>query len=364
MHKSVIALLCGAASFFSAHCASAAEGSDFYRGKTISLVVNYTTGGPTDTEARILARHLIKHIPGEPAIIVRNMAGAGGMIGVNWLGQVAPPDGLTIGYLTALAGAAVQDTSSLKIDPNAIPFIAGVESLAVYYARTDTQGGLSKPVDLMTKSGFWVGGLTPDSAKDIKLRAELDLLGLSYKYISGYAGAAEARLALERNEVQLTAESLPTYRVSIEPALVDTGKAIALWYDAASKNIENGDPDAAGIKALPFERFYREVKGEPPKSELWSMSVLMGELATRFLRTIHVPPNTPRESIAVLRQAFGELDSDPEYRADAVKTITYVPRFSVGPDAGRAFHDSVAIDPGMKSFIRDYVAKGYAMVGK
>ena len=73
--------------------ACADERADFYKGKTISFVLNYTVGGPTDTEARLLARHLHKYIPGSPTIVVKNMGGAGGAIGINWLGQVAPGDG-------------------------------------------------------------------------------------------------------------------------------------------------------------------------------------------------------------------------------------------------------------------------------
>ena len=341
-----------------------AQTSDFYKGRQISIVVNYTTGGPTDTEARLLSRHLARHIPGEPNIVVRNMAGAGGMIAVNWLGQVAPPDGLTLGYFTALGGASAEGTDSLKIDPTSIPFIAGVKSLQVYYARSDLGGGLKTAEDLMTKNGFWVGGLTPDSPKDLQLRAAMDLLGRSYRYITGYAGAAEVRLALEQNEVQATAESLPTYRVSIEPALIKTGKAIPLWYDTSAENVEAGDPDAVGIDALPFPRYYRKVKGAPPDNDLWRMNALLTELSTTLLRTIHVPPNTSPALIAILRKAVDETQNDPAYRADALTTIKYAPRFSTGADADRIYRQSVQVDAHMRSFIQSYIAKGVAMVGK
>lgn len=342
----------------------AADPNDFYRGKQISLLVNYTAGGPTDTEARLLARHLPNHISGEPAIAVRNMAGAAGMIGANWLGQVALKDGLTLGYLTGMAAAATQGVASLKIDPMKMIFLAGVESVSVTYARTDTQGGLRAPEDLMAKSGFWLGGLTPDSAKDLNLRAELDLLGLSYKYISGYPGAAEARMALEQNEVQLTSESLPTFRSSIEPALVNTGKVIPLWYDTSAKYRESGDPDLAGVKAMPFQTYYRKVKGPPPDNDLWRMNNLLMELSTSLLRTIQMPPDSPRDAVELLRAAVAALPNDPDYRADAIHTLTYAPRFAIGAAAEKAYHDSVNPDPAIRQFIQDYTAKGYALVGK
>ena len=342
----------------------AAETADFYKGKTISLVVNFTSGGPTDTEARIMARHLGKHIPGEPTITVRNMGGAGGMIGANWLGQVAPRDGLTIGYLTGVAVAAAQGSPALKIDPISIPFIAGVEAVSVYYGRTDTGGGLRGPEELMGKQDFWVGGLTPDSSKDINLRAELELLGISHKYISGYPGAAEVRMALEKNEVQVTSESLPTFRMSIDPALVKTGKAVPLWYDTSAKFWDKGHPDAIATGALPFAAFYRKVKGEPPNNDLWRMNALVAEFATSLLRTIHLPPGPPPETVGILRKAVAAMSQDADYRAEALQILKYVPGFSLGPEAQKIYLSSANIEPGMRALIRSYVEKGYALTGK
>ncbi len=336
--------------------------SEFYRGKTISLVVNYTSGGPTDAEARLLARHLPKYIPGNPAIVVRNMGGAGGMIGVNWLGQVAAPDGLTVGYVTGVVGATAHETPSLKVDATKFPFVAGVEGISVYYARSDL--GISKPADIMSKKNFWIGGLTPDNDKDLRLRAELDLLGIPYRYLSGYPGAAEARLALERDEIQFTVESMPTYRVSIEPALVKTGQATPVWYDTQAAASGAPHPDAAGIDALPFESFYREVKGAPPDSDLWRMLILLKEIGGTFQRTINFPPGAPPEAVEIWRAAIARLQDDADYRADCVRTIKFAPRFLLGPKVEKIFYQSMRVDPALKAFIQDYIETGKAMVGK
>lgn len=348
-----------------ASAAMAGDPSDFYKGKQLSLVVNYTAGGPTDTEARLLARHLPKHIPGAPQIIVRNMGGAGGMIGVNWLGQIAPADGLTFGYMTGLAGASAHDTPSLKVDATKLPFISGVEGISVYYIRSDVGGGVAGPADIMTKSGFWVGGLTPDNDKDLRIRCELDLLGLKYRYISGYTGAAEARLALEQNEIQFTAESMPTYRMTIEPALVKTGKVVTTWYDTTDEASGAPHPDAEGIAALPFQSFYRVMKGDPPRdSLLWRACILLNEIGAVFQRTINLPPGSPPEALTLLRQAIEGLVGDEDYRRDALNTIKFVPRFPMGPKIERVFRDTLTPDPNIKAFILDYIEQGKAMVGK
>ena len=105
----------------SAHAQDAAL-ADFFRGKTVTFTINFTVGGSTDLEGRLWAKHLRKHLPGQPNIIVQNMGGAGGTIGTNWLGQVARPDGLTIGYLTGSAGKQAMGESQL-VDVNTLTYI-------------------------------------------------------------------------------------------------------------------------------------------------------------------------------------------------------------------------------------------------
>ena len=342
--------------------AANAQTSDFYRGKTISFVVNYTSGGPTDTEARLLARHLPKHIPGAPVIVVRNMGGAGGLIGVNWLGQVAAEDGLTVGYMTGMVGAQAHGTPALKVDVRKFQFVASTEGNTVSYVRTDV--GVKKPEDILTKKNFWIGGLTPENDKDLRMRVELDLLGIPYRYISGYPGAAEARLALERSEIQFTSESMPTYRASIEPSLVKTGTVAPVWYDTQADASDRAHPDAEGIDAMPYDYVYRKAKGEPPKNDMWRMHQLLKEIGTTFQRTIVFPQGAPKEAVEIWRAAIQKTSQDPDYRSDAVKTMQYAPRFLLGARTEQIFRETMEVDDGLKAFIHDYIEKGKAMVGK
>ena len=356
--RSLVALGLLLGCFDAAH----ADPAEFYKGRQISLVVNYTSGGPTDTEARLLARHLSRHVPGNPTFIVRNMGGAGGMIGINWLGQLAPQDGFTMGYVTGLAGAAAHDTLTLKVDATKFGFVAGVEGITVVYGRSDLGGGMSRPEDLLTKKDFWIGGLSPDNDKDLRLRAELDLLGLKYHYVSGYPGAAEARLALERSEIQLSAESMPTYRMSIEPGLVKPGQAIPLWYDVVDGLSPH--PDAAGIDALPFEMFYRKMRGDLPSGMLWEAHLLMKELGFTFQRVIVTPPNVPADALQALRAGIVAMREDPDYQRDALATIKFVPRFAMGAKAEDLFRSKLNPDPKVKEFLATYTEQGKAIAGK
>ena len=239
-----------------AACGADAQTAPFYQGKQLTLLINFTPGGPTDTEGRLVARHLGAHIPGNPAIIARNIPGAGGLIGANYVGEVAPPDGLTLGYFTGFGSKAMMADPALRVNILKFAFVAAGPGISVTYIRSDVPPGLKVPADILKAKDFWAGGLTPDSDKDVRERMELDFLGLHYNYISGYKGSPEARLALQQNEIQMYPESMPTYRSSIEPGLVKTGEVIPVWYDP----LDDGEnfyksPDAEGIPALPYDQF-------------------------------------------------------------------------------------------------------------
>jgi len=129
----------------------AAERS-FYQGKNVNFIINFAAGGPTDIEGRIVARHLAKHIPGNPTIIVQNMAGAGGVTGINFLGEAAKRDGLTMGYFTGPYNHQMMKSASLRTDLMKVPFIASVGSVTVCYIRSDVPPGIKKPTDIAKRS--------------------------------------------------------------------------------------------------------------------------------------------------------------------------------------------------------------------
>ena len=95
----------------------------YYQGKNITFFINFSAGGPTDIEGRIVARHLARHIPGNPVILVQNMSGGGGVTGINYLGEVAKHDGLTLGYFTGPYNHQMMKSSTLRIDLMKVPFI-------------------------------------------------------------------------------------------------------------------------------------------------------------------------------------------------------------------------------------------------
>ena len=244
----------------------AANGAEraFYQGKTLTMVINFAAGGPTDVEGRVIAKHLSKHIPGQPTLIMQNMGGGGGITATNYLGEVVKKDGFTLGYFTgSLFHQQVKDPG-LRVDLAKFGFIAGVHGVTVSYIRTDTAPGVKRPEDFVKTTGFTAAGLGVSSSKDIRFRLSFDLLGLKYKYVTGYNSSSIARLAVQRNEAQYHDETLPGYRTGVEPQMVKTGMVVPLYY--TDLVLPSGEimisPDVPEV--LPFTHYYKKLLGKEP----------------------------------------------------------------------------------------------------
>src|SRR5256714_3187301 len=147
--------------------------AQFYKGKTLTLMVNYGVGGNIDTEARILARHLPKHIPGSPTVIIQNTPGAGGLLAMNLLGLniKSRADGLTAGYFTVSPTAPLIDDPAFKIKmwEDYLP-IGGATGWTVAYARRDTPPGLQQPADIAKATKVFFGGYSRGASHDTRIR--------------------------------------------------------------------------------------------------------------------------------------------------------------------------------------------------
>ena len=359
-HVGVAALLPLALTAARAQDASLA---DFYRGKTVTFMINFTVGGSTDIEGRVWARHLRKHIPGQPTVVVQNMGGAGGTIGTNWLAQVARPDGLTLGYLTGSTGKQALGETQL-VDMNTLSYIGNSPDVNLTYARTDIPPGLKKPIDLMKAKDFWIGGLTPDSSKDVIERLQLDMLGISYRYLSGFKGSPEARHALEKGEIAFYNEGIASWFASIEPNMGRRGEVIPVWYDPMDDGVEmKAPPDAAGVPAKPFHEFYEEALGRKPSGQLWDMYRRANLFTTTYLRVFMMPPKTPQTYVDAMVKAFTATAEDPEFVADTRQALQRTPGFKSGPVAAGSFRRMLEPNAEYRAFMAEFIARGHRTMG-
>src|SRR6202163_1392091 len=143
--------------------ASAQADKPFYKGRRLTLLINFAAGGPTDIEGRLFAKYLARHIEGQPNIIIQNMDGAGGIVGVKYLGEVAPRDGSMAGYFTGTAFMYALDPERFRVDFKTYEFVATQPGTTVHFARTDIAPGLKEPADIAKAKGLIVGGLSVDT---------------------------------------------------------------------------------------------------------------------------------------------------------------------------------------------------------
>ena len=156
----------------------AAAQEPFYKGKRLTVLINFAAGGPTDIEGRLFAKHLAKHIEGQPNLIVQNMDGAGGVVGAHYLGEVAAKDGTCMGYLSGTSWIYVSEPERWRVDFKSYEFIAYQPGTTVHFVRTDVPPGIKRPTDIAKAQGLIAGGLSIDTSKDLRLRMGLDMLGV------------------------------------------------------------------------------------------------------------------------------------------------------------------------------------------
>ena len=140
--------------------------AQFYKGKTVTMIINYPAGGPTDIEGRIVAQHLPAHIAGKPTIVIKNVGGAGGVIGTNQLAEAAP-NGETMGFFTIDVVAQLLANPALRVNYADFEMIAGVEEPLVAYARKDTPPGLKVATDIMQAHEFKALSLNAQNSNTI-----------------------------------------------------------------------------------------------------------------------------------------------------------------------------------------------------
>jgi len=327
----------------------------FYQGKTLNLIINFAAGGPTDIEGRVVARHLAKHITGNPTIVAQNMAGAGGVTGINFLGEVAKPDGQTMGYFTGPYNHQMMRTPTLRVDLNKLPYIASVYGVTVCYIRSDVPPGIKKPTDIAKAERFRAGGLSFDSNKDLRFRLAFDLLGLKYDYVTGYNSSSDARLAVQRNEIQYHDESIPGYRGVVEPQLVKTGMVTPIYYhDVFSPDgTLKSSPDFPELSS--FAQVYTQIFGKPPSGIKYEALKVANMASGNMSRVAILPPGSPPDAVAALRQAFATLSKDEDFITEAQKAMRFHPRFDTGEDGERLKQKILQVSPELVDFIRQFI---------
>jgi putative tricarboxylic transport membrane protein len=342
-----------AALTFALPVSNAAAEKPFYQGKRLTILINFAAGGPTDIEGRLFAKHLAKYIPGHPAIVVQNMSGAGGVVGAKFLGEVAPKDGTMMGYLSGTSWSYISDPKRFRVPFDKYEFLAYQPGTTVHYVRTDVPPGMHVPADIVKAKGLVAGGLSADTSKDLRMRLVLDMLGVHFKYVTGFRSSAPARLAFQRNEISMLSESPPSYRARVIPNLVNKGIAIGVWWDDVHQK-RPPQKQMEGLTLPTFPELYQQINHRMPSGKFWEAYKVIFGVSTTLQRLLCLPPGAPKAAYDALTTAIAKLDDDKEFAADTERAMKFVPEYPTGPDTNKFVRDMMHAPPEMIQFINDY----------
>jgi tripartite-type tricarboxylate transporter receptor subunit TctC len=279
-----------------------------FSGKTVTIIVGYKAGGGYDATARLLARHLPKHIPGKPTVIVQNMPGANSIIAANHIYNIAKPDGLTIGTFNRnLPIAQLTKVEGVKFDITKFQWIGSAANESTILAiRTDlpykTFDELRKAKETVVIGSTGPGANTHDFPLLLK-----ELLGLNFKIVSGYSSSADIMLAVERKEVDGRAGSFTSLRPFIDRNLV--------------RPVVRARSSEPGIDKLPVDE---ELAPNARAKAIMALRSAPEQVARPYV----LPPATPADIVKALRDAFANAIKDPELEAEGKKAkldLEYLP---------------------------------------
>lgn len=298
--------------------------AQYYKGKTVTLLIGHAAGGGIDRMARVFIEKLGDFLPGNPTVVVKTMPGAGGNKALNFVFSKGAKDGtlLWFGPVNFLNQAI--GSKGIRYDYAKFELIGAIRvPPVVLYTRTDiVDGGLQSVEDLLKAKGLKLAGRSTNSNIDIQGRTALDLLGVSYKYVTGYRGGAKARLALQSGEVSIDVTGLANYRTACAP-MVNKGVAKGLWYypyfDSNNQPIKS---DA--ITDMPhFVEVYRKMKGKDPEGPAWEALNLVLEYRSLATNMFMMPPRTDKEAVDLMRKGWSEMMNTDEIKARQMKILKF-----------------------------------------
>lgn len=301
--------------------AAADEISDFYKGKSVNIVVGHEPATGFDVYARVLARHLGRHIPGNPTIVVQNMTGASGITAANWLYNVAPKDGTVMAtFVHTVPFEPLMGNTSARFEAAKFAWIGNMEE-SVAVCGISKGAGINKFEDMLTKETIW--GATGATGPLVKSAAAVkNLFGAKMKIVSGYKGSASVKIAITRNEVNGIC-GLPMSTIASAWAdIYKSGEFVPVLQLSGRKQAE--------LKGIPHVDDYAKSEGDRQTYGLIFGTQALGRI---FLS----PPGTSDARRNALRAGLLSTMKDPQFVADAEKA-----QIDISPMTGEEVEQFIA----------------------
>ena len=276
--------------------------ADFYKGKTITIVTSTGPGGGYDLAARLIARYMPRRLPGVASVIVQNMPGGGNLRASNYLYEIAPRDGTTIGVLeNAMPLKQVLDSANVRFDSTKFNWIGSTGGHNEVVMALGSAG--IESVDDLRKREVALGGTGPGSSIVMYPAAMNNVLGTKFKIVTGYTSSTEIYLAMDRGEVVARSGTIASVN-NWRPDAIATGKMKILAQIGLKRDAQ-----------LPDKPLISELADTQEKREVLNLVSSPGALGQPYL----APPGVPEDRVALLRSIFAQTLRDPDFLTDAAK---------------------------------------------
>ena len=278
---------------------------DFYRGRTVSIIIGYSVGGGYDTYARLLSRFIGSHIPGKPNVVAQNMPGAGSIKAANYLYSVAPKDGTQFGtFGRAVPVAPLLNVSGAAFDGTKLTWLGSISKDTTLCITSDRSQ--VKTWDDFLKKPSTLGGEGAGSDPDMYTLLYKNVFGAQVKLVTGYPGTNDTTLAMERGEIDgFCGLSWSTMRARHSQWLRD--KSVNIIVQAGMEK----EPE---LNDVPF---VLDLAKEQERQQILKVILVSQEMARPFA----APPGIPAERKAALIKAFAETMTDPDFLAEAKRQV-------------------------------------------
>ncbi len=324
-----------------------AGANDFYAGKTIRVTVGFSAGGGYDTYARLIARHMNKHIPGNPTMIVENMTGAGSLVAANYTYNKAPRDGTFIGvWNSAYVLYQGLGDRAVRIDGRRLGWIGAPVKGSPHCSVMAFSG--VKSIDEIVKTGkaLKMGATRAGSTYNDLPKVLNQTIGTKFNVITGYPGTSHITVAMRSREVEGGCWGWESARVTARAMLDASGD------DKLIPIINHKKWEDKEVVDVPVTRDYIRAKGGDDGVAIYNAWVNQYE----FQRPMVAPPGLPKERLDTLRKAFKDTFEDPEFQSEAKKSKLEVEY--VSPDEINGLvNEILSISPKTKQGLQFLVRK-------
>jgi tripartite-type tricarboxylate transporter receptor subunit TctC len=275
--------------------------ADFYRGKTVEILVGFSAGGGYDAYARALARALGNHIPGRPQVVVKNFTGAGSLRLARYLQDAAPRDGLSFGTFDTALLISPMLKDGVNLEPSKLSWIGTIASdlqvCVLWHASR------AKSVEDLRKVSTVFGATGRDDIRYISTDVLRKVIGANIKIVPGYPGTADIRLALEKSEIDGECETYQSLKSTRQDWINDRKANTFIQFG------EQRDPE------LPNTPLLIDYARSPTEREALKLIFSSGVAGRPYAG----PPDVPADRLQALRRAFDATMKDPEFISTAQK---------------------------------------------